>query len=134
MSRVVPDIQHLLQPIEDAIRTYVLPHLTPQERRLIALPARLGGLGITNPVEQSQAEHEASLQVTAPLIDAILHGYLEYSYQIQSDQMTAKSNVKSSRKLLARERAARITRITTESTKNCSGERLINMAHSSTNQ
>ena len=75
--RTVEATQQLLQP-EDAIRQLLLPAITSKsdisdmERDLIALPACLGGLGIPNPTALSPTELKASLQVTAPLLDAII--------------------------------------------------------------
>ncbi len=92
VSHVVPDIKHHLLPLEEAIRTNLLPQLTGwfppgnPDRQLMALPARLGGLGITNPAEQSPTEYEAPLRVTVPLMNAIVSGY---SYNILVDQLPA---------------------------------------------
>ena len=78
LSRTIPDIGNLLQPLEDAIRLHFLPKLTGQnpfndtERELMALPARLGGLGISNPVDQAPSQHRTSIAVTTPLVDLIL--------------------------------------------------------------
>ena len=50
----MPDIGELFQPLENAIRLNLLPALTGkdgftnQERAILELPARLGGLGVTN--------------------------------------------------------------------------------------
>ena len=55
LARTVPDIEDMFQPLEDAIRQQFLPSLTGQaafsdaDRDLMALPVRLGGLGIINP-------------------------------------------------------------------------------------
>ena len=38
----------------------------------MALLARLGGLGITNPVDQAPSQHRTSVAVTSPLVDLIL--------------------------------------------------------------
>jgi len=57
LARTVPEISHLFQPLEDAIRQCFLPSLTGQNsfsdttRDLMALPTRLDGLGILNPVQ-----------------------------------------------------------------------------------
>ena len=73
MSRVVPNIGELLQPVEDAVRHHLLPALTGRhsfsevERKLFALPARLGGLGICNAVSEADLAHQASLKVSEPL-------------------------------------------------------------------
>ena len=54
LQRVMPDYGELFQPLEDAIRLNLLPALTGkdgftnQERAILELPARLGGLGVTN--------------------------------------------------------------------------------------
>ena len=78
LSRTIPDIGNLLQPLEDAIRLHFLPKPTGQnpfndtERELMALPARLGGLGISNPVDQAPSQHRTSIAVTTPLVDLIL--------------------------------------------------------------
>ena len=55
LARTVPNIGDLLKPLEDVIRQLLLPSITDQnalsdnERDLMALPARLGGLGIADP-------------------------------------------------------------------------------------
>ena len=55
LTRTIPDAEVLFEPLEKIIRTRLLPSLTGQNtcnddlRDLIALPARLGGLGISNP-------------------------------------------------------------------------------------
>ena len=42
------------------------------ERKMLALPARLGGLGIPNPVESTHIAHENSRFISAPLVKLIL--------------------------------------------------------------
>ena len=55
LSRTIPYISPLLQPLEDRIYHRLIPALTGRpplndsERELLALPVRLGGLGIVNP-------------------------------------------------------------------------------------
>ena len=62
-----------LQKLEDIVRCELIPNLTGRpppndsERLLMALPARLGGLGITNPSLHSDREFSASLKVISPL-------------------------------------------------------------------
>ena len=41
------------------------------ERDLLALPVRMGGLGLVNPVNQSRQEYEASIKATGPLVKQI---------------------------------------------------------------
>ena len=64
----------------------------------MALPARLGGLGILNPSEHSTLEIEASLKVTQPLTEVILQRRDNYSYDTIASQITAKSEVASVRR------------------------------------
>ena len=55
ISRTIPDIQDLLHPLETAIHQHLIPALTGREacsvaeRDLLALPVRLGGMGLVNP-------------------------------------------------------------------------------------
>ena len=55
ISRTIPNIGHLLQPLEDTINHTFIPSITKRspcsnlERNILALPPRLGGMGITNP-------------------------------------------------------------------------------------
>ena len=74
--RTLPDIEELLEPLESAIGNVLIPALTghtctPDERELLALPVRLGGLGIENPCRSATKEYEASIRVTAPLVKQI---------------------------------------------------------------
>ena len=65
------------QPLEDIIRGTLIPRLTGRAppgdgvRELLALPARLGGLGLINPTTALAKEQERSVQTCAPLIDLI---------------------------------------------------------------
>ena len=58
LSQIISDIADFFQPLEDIIHQHFLPTLTYQNsfsdsfRALTALPSRLGGLGITNPVNK----------------------------------------------------------------------------------
>ena len=68
----------LLQPIETAIRTQLIPALTghspPSDlvRELMALPTSLGGLGLINPQGSATEQNETSKRISAPLVDLIL--------------------------------------------------------------
>ena len=78
LSRTMGNISELFQPLEDTIRKRFLPALTGRkppsddERAVLALPARLGGLGIRNPVQNAVAEHENSMKATKPLTELIV--------------------------------------------------------------
>lgn len=79
-QRTIPDSAELYQPMEDVIRNTFIPSLTGNlacsdtERNLFALPCRLGGLGIPNPVTTAQPAYEASASITQPLVQKILSG------------------------------------------------------------
>ena len=72
ITRTIPDIEHHLTPLEDAIRRKLIPALTGHhcndlERSLLALPTRLGGMNIANPTKGGSEDFAASLLATAPL-------------------------------------------------------------------
>ena len=77
LSRTIPDIARLFQPLEEIIQNHFIPALTGRspcfksERLLLSLPARLGGLGITKPDDDCSHSYEASKCITAPLADLI---------------------------------------------------------------
>ena len=77
MKPSIPDIDDLLQPLEDAIHQHLIPVLTGRpacssiERDLLALPVRLGGLGL-DPSSLSPECYQSSVHITAPLAALIV--------------------------------------------------------------
>ena len=71
--RTLPDIQDLLQPLENAIAKFFLAAITEHElmREILALPVRKGGLGVTNPCQEAAVEYAASTKITALLVEQI---------------------------------------------------------------
>ena len=70
------DIENLLQPLERAISDVLIPSLigrncSKAERDLVALPVRMGGLGLINPSDSTNAEYSASIRVSDPLVSKI---------------------------------------------------------------
>ena len=63
LMRTVPDISPLLRPLENVIRQEFIPALVKshtlreEERTVLALPPRLGGMGISNPEELAVVEN-----------------------------------------------------------------------------
>ena len=120
VARTIPNIGHLLQPLEELLRTKCIPSLTGHaapsdlrsegaawpvseginlvERELLALPARLGGLGVLNPSHLSTTEYSASMKVTQPLLDHIIKQDEKYGYEILQDQHSAKAIVHKSKR------------------------------------
>ena len=66
LSRVVPDISHLLVPLDDVLRTNLIPAITgwsppnDLECDLFAIPARQGGLGLRIPSKNADRELQSS--------------------------------------------------------------------------
>ena len=91
IMRTVPNIEHLLEPMEAAIRTEIIPALTGRhnptdlERWLMELPPRLGGLGIPSPCKLARFENENSRKLTDSLAHLIVnqdpHGEIDFGAQ-----------------------------------------------------
>ena len=99
--RTLPDIQELLEPLENAISKVLIPAITehrctPLDRDILALPVRLGGLGMTNPCLDANLEQSSSFKVTIPLVQQTV---------AQSHQMPDDSLVKPLQQAMRSERA-----------------------------
>ena len=96
LCRTVPNVDHALQPLEDQIRSQLIPvitgHSPPNDttRDLFSLPARLGGIGLINPTKSSSLQHQASSSISAPLKEQILAQNNEYSMECIDAQVEAK--------------------------------------------
>ena len=58
VQRTISDSSHLFAPLEESIREFLIPsilgrQLSDSERRIIALPVRYGGLGVSNLMENA---------------------------------------------------------------------------------
>ena len=91
-----PDIGPLLQPLEASIRSVLIPAITDRPppsdnmRELLALPARHGGIALSDPTRRSRDEYESSIKITSALTEAILSQDPDYSIEIMSRQITGK--------------------------------------------
>ena len=78
LMRTVPGISPLLRPLESAIRQDFIPALvkshalSEEERTVLALPPRLGGMGISNPEELAEVENQNSISLTSSLTEKIV--------------------------------------------------------------
>ena len=85
--------------MDDVLRSLVIPALTGRpppndlECDLFALPARLGGLGIGIPSKKAEREFSASLTICKALTELILSPDDDYSYEVMSNQIKAKTDV-----------------------------------------
>ena len=76
--RTIKGFEKYLQPLEEAIRHSLIPAVTGghiptnDERILISLPPRLGGLGIKIMTDNAQSEYNNSINVTQNLTKSIL--------------------------------------------------------------
>ena len=65
-------LNDIVESLEKAVQSHFIPALTGQPppgertRELLALPARLGGLGLTNPAASVKDQRAASQQISAP--------------------------------------------------------------------
>ena len=85
--RTIPDISPLLTPLENTINNIFLPELiksvtlNDDERDLLALPPRLGGMGITSPIKRANEENANSINLTRSLTEKIVaqdkHGEID---------------------------------------------------------
>ena len=99
--RTLPDIQDLLEPLENAISQVLIPVITERkcnqlDRAILALPVRLGGLGFGNPCLDASREYGSSVKVTTPLVKQILS---------QSQELPEDFLVKSAPQAVTRERS-----------------------------
>ena len=96
LCRTTPNIEDLLRPLEACIRHNLIPHLTGRpplnnlDRDLLALPARLGGLGIINPTVLASTEFDFSLSIASPLSNLIAGQCQEYTFDCFEAQHNAK--------------------------------------------
>ena len=107
-SRVVPNISHLLEPLNNIIQSNLIPltgrpPLNDLECSLFALPVRLGGLGIRLPSKNADREH---ISVTSMLRDHIPDQCQDYSHVI-CDQIN-KANISKQNSERCKEEADRI--------------------------
>ena len=100
----------LLQPLESVIRQQFIPALTGKDspgdlmRELLALPASLGGLSITNPITISAEQHSTSKLISAPLVKRVI----EQDHQLgdcHGIQQQAKAAARSTKRLRQKEAA-----------------------------
>jgi len=116
--RTLPDIADLLVPLENALANLFIPTITDhsineEDRKLLALPVRLGGLGIANPVELASQEYEASITVTGPLTKRIVDQ--DDHIPEEADTITAKSQALTKKHELLKE-SEKIVKSTLSST------------------
>ena len=108
--RTLPDIQDLLEPLENAISKMLIPTITEHTCSRLALSVRLRGLGMTNPCLGANFEQSFSVKVTAPLVQQIE----TQSHQLADDSLVKplQQAVKSERAKALQDRAVHIRELT----------------------
>ena len=75
--RTIGEIDTNLKPLDDVINNKFIPSLfgreiSENERDIIALPVKQGGIGIRKVSERTNIAYEASKKITTPLVDEII--------------------------------------------------------------
>ena len=86
---MIPQSQGVFQDFEWAISSVFLPaifgvEISSTERDLFALPLRMGGLGVSNPVVAAPYVYDLSVQSTNVLVRSIVHTVLELDAHIDA--------------------------------------------------
>ena len=94
LTRAMPDVCHLFQPLEDMIRFTFISSLfkrevNDMERDMLSLPARMGGMGIYNPVEECLSSSTNSAHISAPLVRLIQRQTFDFDPRELSGAMKA---------------------------------------------
>ena len=114
LLRTTPNIELLLQPLEQTLRMEFIPALTGRpaptdsEREVFALPPRLGGLGLKNPITRALEEFSASMKVAGPLKSLIMEKTWEIPIETWEKQRDAKNEISRNRRRTEAEIASQL--------------------------
>ena len=99
LQRTVPGTDHLFAQLEERLRDTFLPKVTGRttitdpERKILGLPARLGGIGIPNPVDTAEQNYDTSRKVTRELTAAIRNQEQDLSHFDEAQALKDKKKV-----------------------------------------
>ena len=97
ICRTVPDVQDILEKLELMLQEIFLPivsgrlPLGPHDRKFFSLPARLGGLGISDFVYDAPHVYEESLRICSTVVEQIVSKSFKYDYECEYKQVIEKS-------------------------------------------
>ena len=118
--RTLPDIQDLLEPLESSISRVLIPAIKDRqcsqlERDILALPVRLGGLGIADPSSDANFDYTSSVKVAALLIEQIVSRV----HQLPEDSLirSAQQEVRAERAKILEKRAERLKEVSPQKTR-----------------
>ena len=92
LARTTPGISDLLFRLEYHIKETFIPAIIGKQfipdylRAIFSLPARLGGLGISNICETAELEYRNSVRATSDLVDAIYHQQSTFKPNIEAQK------------------------------------------------
>ena len=110
IMRTIPNIDSLLQPLEDAICHVFLPALTgrwsfsEEKKELFVLPALHGGLGITIPMKHAQHQFSSPAKLSNPLVSLICAEVCSYPEATRTEQRQVKATLCSLNHTAAKQR------------------------------
>ena len=112
-----PVDESLLKPLEDVVLQKLIPALTGQStpngntRALLALPVRLGGMGIVNPTTLPTVQHQSSVALCKPLSSLIDSQELHANMAAASkDQAAIKGAINKKHRLDCKKEAENVIR------------------------
>jgi hypothetical protein len=115
LQRVTPETAEAFAPLEEAIATHFLPAILDASveevatiRGLLALPVRLGGLGIPDPTTTGEFCFEASCESTKLLQDSLLGGVDLSSHAHKGAAAAGRHKVRKKQKVALEARLASI--------------------------
>ena len=103
----------ILKPLESAIQSQFIPAITGQPapgglvREMLALPVRLGGLGLMNPIASAKEQRDSSQLICAPLVNQIQQQNHDFG-RCQEAQRSVKVQLRSSKRMRQKEEAKRV--------------------------
>ena len=89
--RAIESIENFILPLDKAIKQKLIPALfsdfqvSEELRTLIALPCKLGRMGIINPLEIANEKYVNSRELTKKLTNLIIQQ--EHSYTVSEDEI-----------------------------------------------
>ena len=83
LQRILPSCEEAFTPIWNTLYQYFWPAIfegtiSDHEKQLFSIPARLGGMGVRNPIESAKIAYTTSRAGTRNIVDAI-KGKMEFS-------------------------------------------------------
>ena len=101
--RTIPNLKELLKPLDEVVDNVFIPAITeghycsPSDRKLLALPVRLGGMGIPIFTEIADREYANSRAATKKLTTKILEQQQQYTVD-EAEEREIQARIKNARR------------------------------------